>query len=307
MLQTLPITPIISVIVATRNRRASLARFIQAIRSLPKNPAWELIVVDNGSADGTDGLLSDAAKSLPIIIVTENVPGKSKALNKALEYALGEILLFTDDDVIPDPNWLVALHKAALDFPQANVFGGRILVDRDQIPGWIVNSYNLRAILTSEQDLGGDVCWFAKDQYPLGPNLALRRRSLNHGTFFWPVDFGPGTKIPVGDERAFLMQVSHPESSDRLYVPDSVVRHETGYNRFNITKALVRCFLGGYAAGLIHRSQDQSSLNQDASVLRVAWRRFRVSSSVRELACMLARALGVMAGTLRPLSRPICG
>ena len=277
------------------------------MRLLPEHPAWELIVVDNASGDGTDGLLSEAANSLPIVIVKEDVPGKSRALNRGLKYAGGEVLLFADDDVIPDPNWLVALHQATLDFPTANIFGGRILVNRDQIPKWIAKSYNLRAILTSEQDLGGEVRWFAKDQYPLGPNLAVRRRVLNHETFVWPINLGPGTKLPVGDERAFLMQVSRPESSDRLYVPDSMVRHVSDGDRLSITKALVRCFLGGYAAGLIHRIKNHPNLNGNVGVLRVAWQRFRVSSSVQELVCVFARALGVAVGTLRPISRMLRG
>jgi hypothetical protein len=303
----LPATPIISVIVATRNRRESLQQFIHGLRVLPDQPAWELILVDNGSSDGTDTLLSTLVAALPVVIVNETQPGKSRALNKALKHARGDILLFTDDDVIPDPDWLVALHKASLDYPNANVFGGRIRVNYERIPKWIMKSSNLKTILVSEQDFGDETSWFARDQYPAGPNLAVRRQLLARSSFGWPVNLGPGTRIPLGDERAFLMQLSPSDSRDRLYVPGSVVQHSIRGRQLSIGNALSRCFLGGYAAGLIGRMRLGSSANGEENVLRVAGQRLRGLSSSRELFCVLARALGVMAGSASPFARVIYG
>lgn len=276
------------------------------MRALPEGPAWELIVVDNGSVDGSGTVLSNASAELPLIVLQENRPGKSRALNRGLEYARGDILLFTDDDVVPDPNWLTALHQASINYPSANIFGGRILVNLEQIPRWIASSYNLKTIMTSEQDLGGEIRWYGDDQYPAGPNLAVRRQSIARGSWVWPVNLGPGTRIPLGDERAFLMQVSHPRSRDRLYVPDSIVHHQITGRRLGFLSAITRCFLGGYAAGLMSRSWppiDQA----EASLLGLALRRIRGSSSGQELMCMLARGIGVLTGTSMPSARFRCG
>ena len=303
MRQTSQVIPIISVIVATRNRSQSLSQFLDGLRSLTEQPEWELIVANNGSDDDTETLLSKAAADLPIVVVNENLPGKSRALNKALRHARGDILLFTDDDIVPDPNWLEALYQASIEYPTANIFGGRILVSHERVPQWIVNSYNLRTILTSEQDLGRDIVWFADDQYPIGPNLAVRRRSIEKSSSLWPNNLGPGTKIPVGDERAFLMQVSRSESHDRLYVPESVVRHHVKGRELGFVNALRRCFLGGYAAGLVTRLRFQSSKNNKKGRPRVMWQRFRGASSSRELVCMIVRALGVLTGTVIPFAR----
>ena len=304
--QTLQVTPIFSVIVATRNRRQSLGRFLDALRALPKQPSWELIVVNNASNDDTASLLSSGIRDLPIVVVKEDLPGKSRALNSALKHARGEILLFTDDDVVPDRNWMTALYKGAIAYPSANVFGGRIVVDYRRIPRWIVNSYNLKTILTSEQDLGSDIRWFAEDQYPMGPNLAVRRRLIEQGSVAWPLNLGPGTKIPVGDERAFLMQVSHPGSRDRLYIPDSVVHHQLKGRQLGFVSALTRSFLGGYASGLVTRTPVHSKRNKKGA-LAIASQRLRKASSSRELICMAARALGVLAGTKIPFARILRG
>jgi len=304
--QTLQVTPIFSVIVATRNRRQSLGRFLDALRALPKQPSWELIIVNNASIDGTARLLSSGVQDLPIVVIKEDLPGKSRALNSALKHARGEILLFTDDDVVPDRNWLTALYKGSLEYPSANVFGGRIVVDHKRIPRWIAKSYNLKTILTSEQDLGSDIRWFAEDQYPMGPNLAVRRRLIDQGSAAWPLNLGPGTKIPVGDERAFLMQVSHPESQDRLYIPDSIVRHQLKGRQLGFVSALTRSFLGGYAAGLVTRTGVHSKRKKKGA-LATAWQRLRKASSSRELICMVARALGVLTGTRTPFARILRG
>jgi glycosyl transferase family 2 len=286
--------PVISIIVATRNRWESLALFFGAMRLVSQSPSWELIVVDNGSTDGTAALLSSAASSLPISIIGENQPGKSRALNRALNRAQGDILLFTDDDVVPNPQWLAALSCAVDAYPGANVFGGRIMTDHKVIPEWVANSTNLKTILVSEQDLGNSIRWFAPNQYPVGPNLAVRRRVVESGRFRWPVNLGPGTAIPLGDERGFLMQLSPPYAQDRLYVPDSVVRHNSPCGQISVANAMKRCFLGGYAAGLTGGSDGGSNFAQLQSVPSLVWERLRAISSVAELICVTARVLSTV-------------
>ena len=295
--------PDVSILVATRNRRESLARFFSVVSSLSDSPSWELIVVDNGSTDGTDDLLLSAAARFPVMSIYEGRPGKSRALNRALARARGEIVVFTDDDVIPDPQWLVALYSASQEYPKANIFGGKVVVNYDTLPDWIAKSYNLKTILASEHDLGGEFRWFGSGQYPVGPNIAVRKHALRGGQFRWPVNLGPGTKIPVGDERAFLVQVSPPEVRERLYVPGSIVRHNPVCTKMSLGGAMRRCFLGGYAAGLIVGNEGRSAVNQDASVRHLAWQRLRASSSTPERLCMVARAVGVMVGAASPFPR----
>lgn len=293
--------PNISVIVATRNRRRSLSEFFDALRQLPRDPSWELVIADNGSTDGTAELLAAVVRSLPLTAVAEPRPGKSHALNRALHHARGDLLLFTDDDVIPDRAWLSAMHRAAREYPDANVFGGRIVIDRQLLPEWVRAAQSVSTMLTSEQDLGGEPQWYPENLYPVGPNLAVRRRLLQGAKHLWPVDLGPGTKIPLGDERRFLMQFSPPHARDRLYVPESVVRHTIAGRRLDFRSAVLRCFLGGYAAGSF-RSHDGRVVGT-GSVAHHAWRRLRACGSAAEVVCNCARAFGVMLAGSRP-ARP---
>lgn len=306
MRQRSPTTPSISVIVATRNRHADLERFLESAHGIATEPNWELLIVDNGSSDSTDFVLKAAMATLPLLVISERQRGKSRALNTALKQARGEILLFADDDIVPDHYWLSALQQAADEFPNANVFGCRILVDDRALPRWISDSYNLKTILTSEQDLGEEVRWFAENQYPVGPSLAVRRRALESSRGEWPINLGPGTKIPLGDERAFLMQISPPGARDRLYVPASVVRHNVGGRKINVASAAARCFLGGYAAGLVEKHHGCHG-TRDRKGAAFVWQRYRQSASWAELFCSSARALGVAAGAFSPLPKILYG
>lgn len=303
MRQKLPTMPTISVIVATRNRRAVLDQFLQYIRRLPSTPSWEILIVNNGSSDDTSTLLASADDDLPLLVIEEPRRGKSRALNKALSYARGDLIVFADDDIVPDNLWLSALAEAALEYPDANVFGGRILVDRQSIPRWLAESHNLKTILATEQDLGDVSQYFAPNQYPVGPNIAIRRRILDVARHQWPVNLGPGTSVPLGDERAFLMQFSAPHSHDRLYVPTSVVCHRVVGRDLRVGSAAGRCFLGGYAAGLIHRRYGGAAMARKLRISKILWQHYRRCANNAELLCNFTRALGVVVGSISPFPR----
>ncbi|MFB2603004.1 glycosyltransferase family 2 protein, partial [Rhizobium phaseoli] len=85
---------------------------------------WELIAVDNNSNDGTFDLLKSYSDKLPITILQHHTPGKSGALNLALDRVKGDLIVFTDDDVRAEPNWLQAIVDCAVAHPGYGVFGG---------------------------------------------------------------------------------------------------------------------------------------------------------------------------------------
>jgi glucosyl-dolichyl phosphate glucuronosyltransferase len=104
-----------SIIVATKNR----APMIQALLNSMKEVAGldrirpQIIVGDNNSQDGTWELLQRTADNfpLPIKLLKVKRPGKSAVLNDAVRAAEGRILVFLDDDVIPDRRWLEASER----------------------------------------------------------------------------------------------------------------------------------------------------------------------------------------------------
>jgi len=103
--------PMISIVIATRGRPDSVAETIEGMMRLCY-PNYELIVVDNNDADqmDTEDVVRQAmVDHSKLVYVREPHRGLSRARNLGLDAAQGEIVAFTDDDVIPDPNWLYEL------------------------------------------------------------------------------------------------------------------------------------------------------------------------------------------------------
>jgi GT2 family glycosyltransferase len=99
----------ISVIVCTRNGADRIGACLAALESQAL-PAAEIIVVDDGSTDGTgDGV---AGRFPAVRLLRLPAVGLSAARNAGAELATGEILAFTDDDCEPDRDWLAGLAAA---------------------------------------------------------------------------------------------------------------------------------------------------------------------------------------------------
>jgi glycosyltransferase involved in cell wall biosynthesis len=101
--------PAISVLVATRNRAHNLPEILQSLAQQQCAGAFEVIVIDNGSTDSTPTLLEAWCRhDSRFRVAREPRPGLSRAKNAGVRIASGDFLLFTDDDMRLDPNWIAS-------------------------------------------------------------------------------------------------------------------------------------------------------------------------------------------------------
>ena len=108
---------------------------------VPGDIAWEVVIVNNNSTDHTDNVIYEYVERLPVRREFEPRTGKSNALNRAIDVAKGEYILWTDDDVVVDAGWLTAYVEAFRRWPDAAVFGGRIRPRYDPPAAkWIMQS-----------------------------------------------------------------------------------------------------------------------------------------------------------------------
>lgn len=118
-----------TIIICTRNRAKSLERTLNSIVAA-RHPAgfhWRVLVVNNGSSDNTETVIDSFRNRLPISMTFEAEPGLSRARNHGLRLAEGKHIIWTDDDVLVDPEWLNAYADAFRRWPDAAFFGGKIL------------------------------------------------------------------------------------------------------------------------------------------------------------------------------------
>ena len=102
----MPDAPIVTVVIATRDRAESLGRTLAALRRQQSPPPWELIVVDDGSEPPVGEALLDGLPSARLL--RRDGSGPAKARNAGIAAARGRYVAFTDDDTEPAPGWLAA-------------------------------------------------------------------------------------------------------------------------------------------------------------------------------------------------------
>ena len=101
-------TPVVSVIVPVRNRRALLRRLLDAL-AVQTYTDFEVLVVDDGSSDGTpEEATAERNPSLTVRCIANEGAGASAGRNTGAAAARAEILAFTDSDCVPAPGWLAA-------------------------------------------------------------------------------------------------------------------------------------------------------------------------------------------------------
>jgi glycosyltransferase involved in cell wall biosynthesis len=117
--------PDVSIVVATHNRAPRLASLLEAVRAQSlASERFELIVVDDGSADETAAVLERAAEAgeLQVISLPQSV-GRAGARERGWRAARGPLVAFTDDDCEPHSGWLEAGLATAAEHPGAIVQG----------------------------------------------------------------------------------------------------------------------------------------------------------------------------------------
>jgi glycosyltransferase involved in cell wall biosynthesis len=103
----------ISILIPTRNRRDRLLATLDALDQQRLDGAQaELVVVDNGSRDGTLDVLKERRGKLPLMGMEELHKGPSFARNRALPLIRGHVVLLLADDMVPENDGLVAGHLA---------------------------------------------------------------------------------------------------------------------------------------------------------------------------------------------------
>ena len=290
----------ITVVIATRDRARLLESTLAAVcKQVSPGCPFEILVVDNGSIDDTANVAAAAARNskVPIIYLIERKPGKSHALNTAIAHAHGDLLVFTDDDVVPSETWLAAYAQA---FAQtgADYAAGRILpLWEAPPPRWLTPSlYGVLAIGdggSTRHALTG-----IHDQVmPIGANMAVRREVL-HRVGGWNPDLGKlKNTLRTGEDHEFALRLTAGGFTG-VYEPEACVLHRVSADRLRLAYFVRWCYGNGrMEAGLEQRHP--STARYLGRVPRYLWRRVANDVTSTARAIVTADAGGAAAGAKR--------
>lgn len=221
--------PDITVVVPTFNRRPSLQKLLASLDALevPESIHAEVVIVDNGSTDNTQELLTqNEGREGRFVFRTlkENRQGKSSALNRGIASAQGKILIVVDDDVVVHPEWMIKHWECHRDV-QFDVIQGRVLpgVDDQGNPAdeSRVREYNIPIV-----DYGKEICAIRGFT---GTNVSFKREIFDKVGFFDP-RLGPGA-AGFSEDSEFSLRIKKVGFKIG-YAPDAIVYHELNPNRY---------------------------------------------------------------------------
>jgi len=277
---------------STCSRSICLRQTLEAMCQVDRDGLTvEFVVVDNNSTDDTGQVIDSFANRLPLRHLFEARPGQNHARNHALDTVeLGEIVVFTDDDVVPHRDWLQQIAAACKRWPAYDVFGGKVELiwpEGIEIPRWATENDRIRRVGFVEYDLGAEHKPYERGRCPVGPNFWVRRRIFSEGARF-DESMGPrpGKRFGMGSEMEFLFRLAGG-GVRTMYVPSAVVGHHVRVSLLDPRKMLERAIRSGLGKPHIAGLPDPDQFRRSPW----RWRMGRLAGIARNLLWFLRAQL----------------
>ena len=204
-----------SVVICSRNRPRLLAETVESVLAGDEVPA-EIVIVDESDTPAAELIPDGSSRGCHIRHLTTTARGLSWGRNAGAAAAAHDLLVFTDDDMTADPQWIPALVGTLSRAGSRDVVTGRVLPGGRETPGGFVP-----ALAVSEKGavysgrLGRDVL--------AGGNMAIRR-ALFETMGGFDVRLGPGSRFPAAEDNDLGFRLL--EAGGRiLYVPEALLYH----------------------------------------------------------------------------------
>ncbi|HLJ66479.1 MAG TPA: glycosyltransferase family 2 protein [Chloroflexota bacterium] len=251
--------PFVSIVIPTRDRAAGLDATLRSMLALAY-PRFEIVVVDNAPrTDATRRVVASFAgtdSSVRARCVREDRPGISWAKNRGLLEADGEIVAFTDDDVIVDPHWLTELVRGFSAGENVACVTGMITPLELETPAQILierfggfsKGFSRRVFDLDRHHPGGRLYPYTAGIFGSGANMAFRTEVLRALGGFDPA-LGAGGPAMGGEDLAICFKVVM-SGYQIAYEPAALIRH-SHHREYATLRRQIYCYGVGLAAYLV--------------------------------------------------------
>jgi glycosyltransferase involved in cell wall biosynthesis len=229
----------VTVAICTYNRASMLQ---QTLRDLSRqqfpHEQYEVLVIDNNSRDNTPEIVAEFASAQPMPRrILETQQGLPHARNRAIAEARGEIIVFADDDVLLESNWLSQLIAPfASDVAhRIGVVGGEVVpVFPNGLPPWVEEWHSPLAFRPDAGPL-------TPQQSPMGANLAFRREVFTQlGNF--AAGLGRAGKNLFAGEESEMIRRARAAGFEVWFAPRAVAKHQMPASRTTFKYATRHAF-----------------------------------------------------------------
>ncbi|CAN3126950.1 glycosyltransferase family 2 protein [Mycobacterium sp. smrl_JER01] len=223
-------TPAITVVICTRDRVAMLQTALDSVLAL-EYPNFEVIVVDNAAATDATRRHVEALGDPRVRVIEEPRPGLSRARNAGLLAAAGDVVAFTDDDVVVDRHWLSAVARGFTRGRAVSCVSGLVPAAELRTPaqayfdsrvGWS-ECMSVRVFDRADPPADIPLFPFAVGHYGTGANFAVDRDVLLRLGGFDEA-LGAGSPTGGGEDLDMFFRVLRA-GGQLVYDPAAVVWH----------------------------------------------------------------------------------
>ena len=224
---------IISIIIPTLNRVRLLRNTLLSVLNLDSsNIKFELLIVDNGSTDGTEQFARSFIHDNNVSnfsYIREPTPGLLSCRHRGYEEANGNILAYLDDDVIVSQYWLQGIQQAFSDASVHLAGGPSLPYYEESPPGWLDYFWNREPSLHSCPSLSliwqGEKVKKCEPDLIWGLNFCIRKQTMKQAGGFNP-DCIPGhLQHFQGDGESGLARKLKQLGHTGLYHPGIMLHH----------------------------------------------------------------------------------
>jgi glycosyltransferase involved in cell wall biosynthesis len=235
--QPLNATPQFSIVIPVYNDWNSLERCLRSLAGQANYPGFEVIVVDDGSADPSGSAVPYTGFPFTLTFVRQDHRGIPSARNLGTRHAKGDVVLFVDADCRLDANCLAALDSAVTRAPQHDCFQLRLVGNRSSLVG---RAEELRLATFQQLMLQAD----GRIRYLNTAGFAIRRTRIGAGEIFHPE--------ALRAEDTLLLAKLMQEGELPLFVPEAIVEHDISLSFLGCLKKDMRSvYLEGAAYDMI--------------------------------------------------------
>lgn len=201
----------VSVVIPTYNRKEKLTKTLDSLskQDFPKEK-FEVVIVDDGSEQDVHSVVESFKRILDIKYIKQKKEGPGIARNRGVEIAQGSIICFTDDDCMPERNWLGKFYNYFKD-NRGRIIGGLTKVRES----------NLKALLAQFMANGAINAYIGREKKIIflpTSNVGLKREIFKHFTF------NPCIRYPGGEDLEFFWRIFQA-GYNLAYYPDIQVLH----------------------------------------------------------------------------------
>lgn len=242
----------LSLILCTRNNGRRLRITLGSISHcrIPADLHWEMVLVNHNCTDDTDEIVRDFSGKLPLLYIHELRQGLSHARNAGLKAASGDLILFTDDDVIPGPRWVTSYWTAYQEKPKGFFFGGPVesefegeKPDKELLP---LAPYSVKGL-----SWGQEARFLTRNEYFIGSNWACPLDALRAtGGFDTRLGPDPSSSMIRAGEETDLMQRLKQNGLSAWYIPQARIVHFVPVSKTTLKHISARWDASGYRLGI---------------------------------------------------------